>query len=67
MKIKEIREKNDKELIKMLAEKRENLRDIRFKIASNQYKNNQEISLTKKDVAKILTVMRERILIKNNR
>lgn len=63
MKIKEIREKNDKELIKMLAEKRESLRDIRFKIASNQYKNMKGISFLKKDIAKVLTVMKERILI----
>ena len=63
MKVKEIREKNDKELIIMLADKRESLRDIRFKIASNQYKNNQEISQIKKDIAKTLTVMKERILI----
>ncbi len=64
MKVKEIREKKDKELVKMLAEKRESLRDIRFKIASSQYKNVKEISFLKKDVAKVLTVMNERALIK---
>lgn len=64
MKVKEIREKNLKELVKILAEKRENLRDIRFKIASNQYKNIKEISLLKKDIAKILTVFKEKELIK---
>ncbi|MDD3887419.1 MAG: 50S ribosomal protein L29 [Patescibacteria group bacterium] len=64
MKVKEIREKKDKELVKMLAEKRESLREVRFKIASNQHKNVKEISLLKKDIAKVLTVMKERLLIK---
>ena len=64
MKIKEIREKSDKELLKMIAEKREYLRDIRFKIASKQFKNFNELNITKKDIAKLLTIMKERQLMK---
>lgn len=63
MKIKEIREKVDKEIIKILAEKREHLRDVRFKIASNQYKNYKEGFLIKIDIARLLTVLKERKLM----
>lgn len=65
MKVLEIREKSDKELTKSLAEKREYLRDIRFKIASNQYKNYKDMTLTKKEIAKLLTIMKEKQLLNN--
>ncbi len=59
MKIKEIRGKNNEELKKLLIEKRENVRKLRFDIASKQVKNMREIRNAKKDVARILTILKE--------
>lgn len=60
MKIKELREKTDKELKDLLLESREKLRDMRFKIASRQLKNVREVRKGKKTIAGVLTVLRER-------
>lgn len=60
MEINEIRKKTDKELTKLLAEQREELRDLRFKIASHQYKNYKKIDKVRKEIARILSVMNER-------
>lgn len=57
MKIKEIREKNEKELVGLLGEKRELVRKLRFDIVSKQVKNNREHRNSKRDIAKILTVL----------
>ena len=57
MKTKDLKEKNKEELKKMLAEKRENVRKLRFDIASKQIKNNREIRNDKKDIARILTML----------
>lgn len=59
MKIKEIREKNIEELKKLLSEKREIARGLRFDIATKQVKNVREIRASKRDVAKILTIFKE--------
>jgi len=56
MKIKELREKNDGELKKLLEEKKEAVRKLRFDIASRQVKNHREMRNAKKDIAKILTI-----------
>lgn len=64
MKIKEIREKSDKELNKMLAELRDKLRDLNFKVVSKQIKNHREIRKLKRRTARILTILKERELIK---
>jgi len=60
MKIKEIREKNSEELKKILAEKREDVRKLRFDIAAKQAKNNRKLRNDKKDIAKILTVLNDK-------
>ncbi len=57
--IKELREKNMEKLKRLLAEKRESARKLRFDIASKQVKNNREFRSTRKDIAKILTLIRE--------
>ncbi len=59
MKIKELREKNIEELKKLLDEKREYVRKLRFDIASKQVKNNKELRNTRKDIARILTLIKE--------
>lgn len=58
-KIKELREKNKNELEKLLVEKREQARKLRFDIASKQIKNSRGLRNTKKDIARILTLIGE--------
>ncbi len=57
MKIKEIREKNQKEIEKDLSELRNKLTKMKFDISGKQMKNHREIRKIKKDIAKILTVL----------
>lgn len=59
MKIQEIRKKTEEDLQKLLAELKENVRDLRFKIASKEIKNHQLMRRAKKDIARILTVLKE--------
>lgn len=59
MKIKEIREFNIDQMKKTLAEKREQVRKLRFDMATKQVKNKKEIMKEKKDIARILTLIRE--------
>jgi len=57
MKIKELREKSEKELQTMLAERCEKLRQTRFDMVSKQPKNLKIIGQLKKDIARILTIL----------
>lgn len=59
VKIKELREKNTEELKKLLEEKKEQARKLRFDIASKQVKNVREYRNTRKEIAKILTLINE--------
>jgi len=59
MKIKELRDKNIEELKKLLGEKKEHVRKLRFDISSKQVKNNREYRNTRKEVAKMLTLINE--------
>jgi len=59
MKIKEIRQKTKKELRDNLAVLREKLRETRFNLAGGKVKNIREVHQTKKDIAKILTILKE--------
>ena len=57
MKIKELREKNKEELKKLLDEKQKEARKSRFDIAAKQVKNNRELRKSKRDIARILTLI----------
>jgi large subunit ribosomal protein L29 len=59
MKIKELRDKSKEELKKLLAEKRETVRKLRFDIATKQVKNTRQIRNERKDAAKIITLISE--------
>lgn len=59
MKIKEIKQKQAKELNDMLLEKKGILRQLRFDLASGKVKNIKEMREIKKDIARILTVINE--------
>jgi large subunit ribosomal protein L29 len=60
MKARELKEKGMPELEKMLAEKREKTRKLRFDIAAKQVKNTRELRNEKKDIARILTLIAEK-------
>ena len=59
MKIKELREKNISELKKLLDEKREYARKLRFDVSARQIKNTKDLRNTKRDIARILTLINE--------
>ncbi|MBD3282206.1 MAG: 50S ribosomal protein L29 [Candidatus Portnoybacteria bacterium] len=60
MKTKELRQKSQKELHKILRELREKLRDLRFNLASGKVKDIKAVHQTKKDIARILTLLKEK-------
>lgn len=55
-----IRENSPEESKKLLAEKLEKIRKFRFDVASKQVKNIREIRKEKRDVARILTLIKEK-------
>jgi large subunit ribosomal protein L29 len=56
----EIREMTDSELLEALGEAKMEHFNLRFQLATNQLDNNSRIREVKRDIARILTVMRER-------
>jgi large subunit ribosomal protein L29 len=58
MKIQELRQKSKSELQKLLEEKRTKLGQLRFDLAAGKIKNVREIREIKKDIARILTLLR---------
>ncbi len=62
MKSKQVLEMTDKELQDKLNELKSELFFLRFKNATNQLTNPQVISQTRKDIARVKTVIRQREL-----
>lgn len=60
MELKEIRKKGSEELKKNLAEQREKLRELRFKVSTKQHKTVRDVRKIKQIIARILTVLKER-------
>ena len=60
MKARELRELSDEELERRLAEARDDLFKLRFQAATGGLENTARVSVVKRDVARILTVQRER-------
>ncbi len=58
MKIKELRQKSKEELQNLLFEKKEGLRALKFDLSSGKVKNVREIRTIRKDIAKILTLLK---------
>lgn len=58
MKIFELRQKNKSDLGQLLEESREHLRSLKFDLSAGKIKNVREIRRIKKDIAKILTLLR---------
>jgi large subunit ribosomal protein L29 len=54
----ELRQKSKAELQKILQDNHEKLRSLRFDLSSGKVKNVREIRKIKKDIARILTLLR---------
>jgi len=59
-KVKDFRKMNKGELQRVLSEKREKLRLLRFDLAAGKVKNVREIREIRKDIARILTILTEK-------
>lgn len=55
MAFKDIEKKSLKDLHLLLAEKREEMRELKFQLASNQLKRIRKVRAVKKEIAQILT------------
>lgn len=64
MNVHELRKKDIKELHTSAHDLRGKLSDIRFKSSLSQLKNVKEVSNIKKDIAKILTIIKEKEITK---
>ena len=60
MKMKELRNLGQNELVRQLAALREQVRDMQFKIHSREVKNSHTLKEIKKDIARILTLTNEK-------
>jgi len=66
MKIYQIRDMSEKDLKTTLKDSYEALENFRFQHASGQLENFKAITNTKRDIAKILTVIKEREIKEKN-
>jgi ribosomal protein L29 len=60
MEFKELKNKTVKDLHKLLADFRDQLRDLRFKDANKQLKDVREIRVLKKTISQILTLLNKK-------
>ena len=60
MKIQDIRKKSETDLLKLIDELRGTVRDVRFRIANKEIKNHQQLRQLRKNIARILTVLKEK-------
>ena len=60
MRARELRELSDEELARRLAESREELFNLRFQAATGALENSARLALARRDIARILTLQRER-------
>jgi large subunit ribosomal protein L29 len=65
MRISDVRELNDTELVKELSDQERALMNLRFRKATMQLTNTNELGNTRKAIARIKTVIRERSITLN--
>ena len=65
MRISDVRELNDTELVKELVDQERALMNLRFRKATMQLTNTNELANTRKAIARIKTVIRERSITVN--
>lgn len=56
---KDIRSKTGEQLGKMLSERQEKLRHLRFQVSQREVKNNQALKFLRKEIARIQTIISE--------
>lgn len=56
---KELRAKNQEELLRVLAERQEEIRKLSFDLAAGRVKNMSQAPQLRRDVARIKTILRE--------
>ena len=59
MKVRELKQKTKKELNDILVENRRKLGQLRFDLASKKLKNIREIRGLRRDVARIITILKQ--------
>jgi large subunit ribosomal protein L29 len=64
MKAFELRELSDTELVRRIQEEEESLANLRFQKVISQLENPMKLRLTKKDIARMKSILRERQLKK---
>ena len=62
MKVAEIRALSAEELVKQLEAAQGELFDLRFRLATKQLVNHRQVRMTKRNIARLKTIMREREL-----
>ena len=62
MKTAELRDKNELELNQLLKDLKDELFNLRFQHAINQLDNPMRINSVKKDIARVMTILREKEL-----
>jgi large subunit ribosomal protein L29 len=60
LRARDLRELSNEELVKKLAESRENLFNLRFQAATGALENTARLTLAKREIARILTIQAER-------
>jgi large subunit ribosomal protein L29 len=60
MKSRDLRELSDEELVRKIAESREELFNLRFQAATGALENTARLKLAKREIARILTIQNER-------
>lgn len=64
MKIKELRQKTAKELKELLAEDQHKLGQLKFDLAAKKLKNVRQIRELRKEIARIITILKKDIYAK---
>ncbi|PZC52742.1 MULTISPECIES: 50S ribosomal protein L29 [unclassified Mesotoga] len=62
MKAVELQKFTDEELTQMLEDSKRKLMDLRFQLEMNKLKNHSQITVVKRDIARIKTILRGREL-----
>ncbi|HEX8973942.1 MAG TPA: 50S ribosomal protein L29 [Patescibacteria group bacterium] len=60
MKIQEIKDMNSEQIKKLIDEKRTLAVKLRFDVAARQLKNHRQYRATRKDIARALTILKQR-------
>jgi ribosomal protein L29 len=58
MKVQELKQKSNKELQEFLQERRRRVDELRFQLSQKKVKNVKELAGIKKDIARILTILK---------